>query len=112
MNGRVEEIAAAIEQIASGSQQVQADMAEVAAVAEQSSASTQQVSASTQQTSASTQQIAASAQELARHGGAPRAPRRPVPARVAGTFHARATTAARSGRPSSAAQPSWASSAR
>jgi methyl-accepting chemotaxis protein len=66
MNGRVDQIAAAIQQIASSSQQVQADMTEVAAVAEQSSASSQQVSASTQQTSASTQQIAASAQELAR----------------------------------------------
>jgi methyl-accepting chemotaxis protein len=66
MNGRVDQIAAAIQQIASASQEMQSDIGEVAAVAEQSSASSEQVSASTQQTSASTQQIAASAQDLAR----------------------------------------------
>ena len=66
MNGRMEQIAAAVQQIAASSRQMQEDMLEVSAVAEQSSASTQQVSASTQQTSASAQEIAASALELSR----------------------------------------------
>ena len=65
VNGRADQIAAAVEQISASAERMQHDISEVASVAEESSASAEQVSAATQETSASTQEIAASGVELA-----------------------------------------------